>query len=136
MTLLPCEAKVPFEILSMAKRANKKAILLCGSLDPHLERKTQEEFPNHKFIPFAKKFMEIGKKPQAWSQIIQEACRNIFEDLFKGTSLECPIVKEARFKRIRRLKKFLRPLKIQCSPVSSSKVVCGYCIPKIISLVL
>ena len=102
--------KGPFEILSMAKRANKKAILLCGSLDPHLERKTQEEFPNHKFIPFAKSSWKLAKNLKHGPKLFREACRNIFEDLFKGTSLECPIVKEARFKRIRRLKKFLRPL--------------------------
>ncbi len=102
--------KGPFEILSMAKLANKKAILLCGSLEQKIEEKSREKFPDHKFIAFAKDSWELAKNLKHGPQLFREACGNIFKELLKGTSWECPVIKEARFKRIRRLKKFLRPL--------------------------
>ena len=102
--------KGPFEVFSMAARAQKKAVLFCGSLGKGITEKVVEEFPNHKVVPFAKDSWKLAKNLKHGPDLFKEKCRNIFEDILKGSTLECPIVKEARFRRIRRLKKFLRPL--------------------------
>ncbi len=102
--------KGPFEILRLAKKKGKKAFLICGSLEQTIKDKSEKEFRNHNFISIARDSWDLSKNLKFGSELFSETCRNIFEDILESISRECPIIKEARFKRIRRLKKFLRPL--------------------------
>ena len=102
--------KGPFELLSMAKMADKKAFLLCGSCDPNSKEKSLQEFPDHEIISIANDSWELAKNIELGTELFRNACRNLLQSLKYGNSPECPIVKQARFKRIRRLKKLLRPL--------------------------
>ncbi len=102
--------KGPFKVLCMAKKEEKKAFLLCGSIDQSIKEKSIDEFSEHKLLSFANDSWKLSKNLKNGPKLFSNLCRTIFEDLLKGSIWECPTVKEARFKRIRRLKKFLRPL--------------------------
>ena len=102
--------KGPFEIFCMAKKAKKKAILLCGSFDPTTRQNSLIEFPEHQVLSFANDSWKLKKNLKYGPELFSETCRSILKNLIREGEWECPTKKEARFKRIRRLKRFLRPL--------------------------
>ena len=104
--------KGPFEILSLAQNYHKKVFLVCGSIEQSISGKVDKEFPGNRLISIANDSWPLSKNLELGPSLFSDSCRDIFCDLLKIKSddSECPVIKEARFKRIRRLKKFLRPL--------------------------
>ena len=102
--------KGPYEILSMASRANKNAALVCGSIDSQIRQKSIAEIPGCRFSSFAKEEWDLEKNLRHGPELFSETLGKIYQEIYQENDFECPTIKEARFKRIRRLKKFLRPL--------------------------
>jgi glycerate kinase len=102
--------KGPFQILSMANQGQKKAALVCGLIDSQIREKSMSEFPGFRFSSFAKKDWELEKNLRLGPELFSQTLGEIYQEVLQENDFECPIRKEARFKRIRRLKKFLRPL--------------------------
>jgi glycerate kinase len=102
--------KGPFEIISIANQAQKKTALICGSIDPEIREKSIKEFPCCRFSSFAKEDWRLEKNLLHGPELFSQALREIYLEVLQKNDFECPTIKEARFKRIRRLKKFLRPL--------------------------
>ena len=105
-----CRGKGPFQMLSLAKVANKKAVLFCGSIDLDLVDNCNEKFPNVLFVPIAQKNTPLLENLRAGPLNLKSSCRKVFEDRRINWDFKSPISKEVRFKRIRRVKKFLKPL--------------------------
>ena len=105
-----CRGKGPFQMLSLAKIANKKAVLFCGSIDLDLADNCNKRFPNVLFIPIAQKNTPLLENLRAGPVNLKSSCRKVFEDRRINWDFKSSITKEVRFKRIRRVKKFLKPL--------------------------
>ena len=105
-----CRGKGPFQILSLAKIANKKAVLFCGSIDFDLVDNCNKRFPNVLFVPIAQKNTPLLENLRAGPDNLKSSCRKVLEDRKNNGDFKPPISKEVRFKRIRRVKKFLKPL--------------------------
>ena len=105
-----CRGKGPFQMLSLAKVANKKAVLFCGSIDLDLVDNCNKKFPNVLFVPIAQKNTPLLENLRAGPLNLKSSCRKVFEDRRINWDFKSPISKEVRFKRIRRVKKFLKPL--------------------------
>lgn len=105
-----CRGKGPFQMLSLAKVANKKAVLFCGSIDLDLVDNCNKKFPNVLFVPIAPKNAPLLENLRAGPLNLKSSCRKVFEDRRINWDFKSPISKEVRFKRIRRVKKFLKPL--------------------------
>ena len=105
-----CRGKGPFQMLSLAKVANKKAVLFCGSIDLDLVDNCNKKFPNVLFVPIAQKNAPLLENLRAGPLNLKSSCRKVFEDRRINWDFKSPISKEVRFKRIRRVKKFLKPL--------------------------
>jgi len=105
-----CRGKGPFQMLSLAKIANKNAVLFCGSIDLDLVDNCNEEFPNVLFVPIAQINTPLLENLRAGPDNLKSSCRKILEDRIINWDFKSPISKEVRFKRIRRVKKFLKPL--------------------------
>ena len=105
-----CRGKGPFQMLSLAKVANKQAVLFCGSIDLDLVDNCNKKFPNVLFVPIAQKNAPLLENLRAGPLNLKSSCRKVFEDRRINWGFRSPISKEVRFKRIRRVKKFLKPL--------------------------
>lgn len=105
-----CRGKGPFQMLSLAKIANKKAVLFCGSIDLDLVDNCNKRFPNVFFVPIAQKNTPLLDNLRAGPDNLKSSCRKVLEDRKFFFDFKPPISKEVRFKRIRRVKKFLKPL--------------------------
>jgi len=105
-----CRGKGPFQMLSLAKIANKKAVLFCGSIDLDLVDNCNKRFPNVFFVPIAQKNTPLLDNLRAGPENLKSSCRKVLEDRKNNLDFKPPISKEVRFKRIRRVKKFLKPL--------------------------
>ena len=97
-------------MLSLAKIANKKAVLFCGSIDLDLVDNCNKRFPNVVFVPIAQKNTPLLDNLRAGPDNLKSSCRKVLEDRKNNLDFKPPISKEVRFKRIRRVKKFLKPL--------------------------
>ena len=102
-----CRGKGPFQMLSLAKIANKKAVLFCGSIDFDLVDNCNKRFPNVLFVPIAQKNTPLLENLRAGPDNLKSSCRKVLEDRKNNGDFKPPISKEVRFKRIRRVKKFL-----------------------------
>ena len=102
--------KGPHEVLVQANQWNKKSYLLCGSLEDGIKSNLSVSFPKTEFIAFGKSSWSLQKNLLNGTQLLKNSLRDILDHWIKEGSAECPVSREIRFKRIRRLKKFLRPL--------------------------
>jgi len=102
--------KGPHEVLVQAHKFNKKAYLLCGALEDEILENRPEEISKTEFICFGNPSWTLAKNLEQGPHCFKDCCTNLLENMPSNTMNECPVVREARFKRIRRLKKFLRPL--------------------------
>jgi len=102
--------KGPHEVLVQANQWNKKSYLLCGSLEDGIKSNLSVSFPKTEFIAFGKSSWSLQKNLLNGTQLLKNSLRDILDHWIKEGSVECPVSREARFKRIRRLKRFLRPL--------------------------
>ena len=93
-------------------KITKKVFLVCGSIEQTIKEQAGKEFPESRMISIANESWSLSKNLELGPFLFGDSCRNIFYNLHKtkAEDSECPTIKEARFKRIRRLKKFLRPL--------------------------
>ena len=98
--------KGPYELLLLAKKLNKRTFILCGSCDEEIKQTINHEFSSVEVLEIRDKSLGLNENLKDGPKLFKNRCLEILESL----PLECPVSREARFKRIRRLKKFLRPL--------------------------
>ncbi len=102
--------KGPNEVLVQADKYNKKSYLMCGSLEDEIKSNLAVSFPKTTSIAFGNPSWSLEKNLRGGSESLRNHLRQVLNQWTTEDFLECPVTREARFKRIRRLKKFLRPL--------------------------
>ena len=110
MTLLPCEAKAHLKFYLWPNGLIKKQFF-CVVRSIHIwSEKRRRSFPITSLFLLLKVHGNWQKTSSMVPNYSGKPVAIFLKTCSRVLCLECPIVKEARFKRIRRLKKFLRPL--------------------------
>jgi len=102
--------KGPFEIIRLAAEYKKPTVLICGSIENEMINKLSNLNPllSHKVLanPDVNLEQNLSNGPNSFLLV----CKEVLMKLKSEKSEHCPVERNLRFKRIKRLKKFLRPL--------------------------
>ncbi len=102
--------KGPFEVIRLAAEHKKPTVLICGSIEDEMINKLSNLNPllSHKVLanPDVNLEQNLSNGPNSFLGV----CKGILTTLQREKSQHCPVERNLRFKRIKRLKKFLRPL--------------------------
>jgi len=102
--------KGPHQVLKLADRFNKSAVLFCGAMEQTSASRFNSDFPRFKWIEISQSNLTFEENIRVGSQSLKQSVSKVLESKNWVYGLECPTSREERFKRIRRLKKILRPL--------------------------
>jgi len=104
------KGKGPFEILKIANKKNKESLLICGSIDPSSRKEILDSFPLCRIETLEDSSLSLEENLRAAPNALKSLSKKVLGE--KAESRLGSILKETdnRYKRIRRLKKFLRPL--------------------------
>jgi len=102
--------KGPFEIIRLAAAHKKPTVLICGSIEDEMIKNLSNLNPllSHRVLanPNLNLEQNLSNGPNSFLRV----CKESLMTLQTVKSEDCPIERDLRFKRIKRLKKFLRPL--------------------------
>ena len=102
--------KGPFEILRLAQKHKKPTVLVCGSIETEIIEQLKSSFPllscSVLADPSVKLEQNLLQGPDTFLRVCKDEIRFAKENLKVNFSDE----RDLKFKRIRRLKKLLRPL--------------------------
>ncbi len=102
--------KGPFKILKMAQHAHKPSVMICGTVEDGLSAEISESFPRVSCKSISNPDWDLRQNIRSGPSLFLDACHSALSTISGVGPVECPVVRDARFKRIRRLKRFLRPL--------------------------
>jgi glycerate kinase len=108
------QGKGPCEILRLAGKYGKKAILLAGSVEEEAVSRMKEECPSAEIHAFGRQDLSLAENLNRAEEFFQTKLDALMEGLGMSRA-EGPVnvdqsEQEAKFRRIRRLKKWMRPL--------------------------
>jgi len=108
------QGKGPCEILRLAGKYGKKAILLAGSVQEEAVSRFKEECPSAEIHAFGRQDLPLTENLTRAEELFQAKLDEVTDGLSmsraEGPVNEDQSKKEAKFRRIRRLKKWMRPL--------------------------
>ena len=98
--------KGPFEVIRLAAEHKKPTVLICGSIEDEMINKLSNLNPllSHKVLanPDVNLEQNLSNGPNSFLGV----CKGILTTLQREKSEHCPVERNLRFKRIKRLKKF------------------------------
>ena len=108
------QGKGPCEILRLAGKYGKKAILLAGSVQEEAVSRMKEECPAAEIHAFGRQDLSLAENLTRAEELFQAKLDEVTDGLVMGRAGGPDNVdqseQEAKFRRIRRLKKWMRPL--------------------------
>lgn len=102
--------KGPFKILQLAHKHQKPAVLICGNIDRSIRSKLKKLYPLCRSKVLAIPNLSLSENLEKGSHNLALKCQEVIEEHHKESLISCSKERDQKYRRIRRLKKFLRPL--------------------------
>jgi len=102
--------KGPFEIIQLAHKYQKPMALICGNIDRAIRSKLKELYPHCRYKVLADPKLSLNENLERGPQHLGVKCLEVIKEQYEKSMNICSKERDQKYRRIRRLKKFLRPL--------------------------